>query len=251
MTVRYQKITTMIPITEYYKNKIVPINKGYEKRERKYSDFGIVVHTTNGNIGSIYESEVNFLYNARNVSAHFLVSKEGKITQLLPIEFAAWHAGYVNDSHFANADSIGIEMHFTPGENSNQPNLNNATKELIRHLITHYPIYGIRMHREIAIFGNGKLGRKIDPSHMTDEAFRIWRNDIYNCIFQKTIKKGAVLYTAPTINGQIASHITDTTLNIERGITALNTVFPVQYIANGWVWIPSGIGFFQTKDIVC
>lgn len=250
MTTHYQEVTTMIPITAYYKNRALPIENGYEKRIRKYSDFGIVIHTTNGNIGSSYGSEVQYLYTAKNVSAHFLVSKEGKITQLLPIEFAAWHAGYVNDSHFTNYDSIGIEMHFTPGENSNQPKLNNATKELIRSLITQYPIYGIRMHREIAIYDDGRLGRKIDPSHMNDEEFRAWRSDIYNCVFQKTIKKGALLHTAPTIHSPIASHITDPAINIERGKLTTNTVFPIQYIANGWIWIPTGIGFFQTEDIV-
>lgn len=250
MTIQYQKVTTMIPIIERHKNNVLPLEKGYEKRVRTFTDFGIVVHTTNGNKGSSYGSETQFLYTAKNVSAHFLVGKRGEITQFLPIEYAAWHAGYVNDSHFTNYDSIGIEMHFTPGENTHQPEMNKATKELIRSLITQYPVYGIRMHREIAIFDDGRLGRKSDPSHMTDEEFRAWRNDIYNCIFQKTIKKSATLFTAPTINSPIASHITDPAINIEKGKLTTSTLFPIQYIANGWIWIPTGIGFFQTKDIV-
>jgi hypothetical protein len=242
-------------ITQKFKSQIklpngalkFPADKGWNYRARKYSDFGIVMHTTNGNFGSSFQNEVNFLYKETDkVCAHFIISKMGEIVQLLPIELSAYHAGYVNDDHFNNNNSIGIEQHFALGEDTNLPLMEEAAKRLIWYLMNTYTIYGIKMHREIAIFPDtGKLGRKQDPSHQTDIQFRLWRDEIYAAYIQKTIKPGALLYTAPTKNSIIATHITDSYLTQGKFNVSYQT--PVKYVAHGWVWIPTGIGFVETK----
>jgi N-acetyl-anhydromuramyl-L-alanine amidase AmpD len=61
----------------------------------------IVIHTTEGT----YEGAIRwFLRRESEVSAHFVVSPDGEITQMVPLEKRAWHATYYNDR------SIGIEM---------------------------------------------------------------------------------------------------------------------------------------------
>ena len=230
-------------------NHKFPVNHGWNYRKNNLPSYGIVMHTTNGNRDSSYTSEVNFLYKTtHDVCSHFLIGKRGEITQLLPLELEAYHAGYVKDVQYNNNNSIGIEQHFTPGEDTNLPLMDEAAKRLIWYLINIMPIHGIKMHREIAIFPDtGKLGRKIDPSHQTDIQFRMWRDEVYAPLFNKTIKKGAILYTAPTKNSLVATHITDSFLT--NGIFNQNTSFPIKYVANGWVWISTGIGFVETKDL--
>ena len=61
----------------------------------------IVIHTVEGS----YTSAINtFLNPSSRVSAHYVISPTGTITQMVPLDRAAWHATYYNSR------SIGIEM---------------------------------------------------------------------------------------------------------------------------------------------
>lgn len=132
----------------------------------------VVIHSTNGNKGSSYAAEKNYIYNSYDISAHFLIGKDGTITQFLPLkEYRAWHAGLVNDQTYSNENSIGIECHYTPGENTNLPLMYKALTDLVQYLKTAYQITGIQTHRAIAI----PKGRKIDPSFWTDQEFADWK----------------------------------------------------------------------------
>ncbi len=206
------------------------------------------MHTTNGNIGSTFQGEVNYLLSTTRATSHFIISKNGEIVQLMPVDLGAWHAGPVNDSHFDNGDSIGIEQHFTPGEDTNLPLMDEAAKRLIWSLMNQYPIYGITTHRAVAIDEHGNLGRKVDPSHQTDIQFRMWRDEVYAALIEKTIKTGAIIYTAPTKNSLIATHITDE--NILQGKIIKDYTIPVKHQMNGWVWISTGVGFVETKYLL-
>ena len=250
--VQFRPILRMIAIHEQLKTLRYAVGHGYALRRRNFREYGILIHTTNGKPGSSFQSEVNYLYNSPDKSIHFIVSKEGKIVQLLPVTFQAWHAGAVNDPHFDNHDSIGIELHYAPGEPKKQPILNSAVKDLIHHLITLYPIFGIETHRAKAVDSAGKTGRKSDPSHMSDSEFFYWRDAVFNCVFEKKIKKGSILYTAPAESGAKAEHITETIGQgfIEKGILQDDVITSIQYVKNGWVWIPSGIGFLKTSAIL-
>ncbi len=69
----------------------------------------IIIHYTAGP----YQSAVNTLINpAAKASAHMIIDRDGSITQLIPLNFIAWHAGpssYNGRTGF-NRLSIGIEI---------------------------------------------------------------------------------------------------------------------------------------------
>jgi N-acetyl-anhydromuramyl-L-alanine amidase AmpD len=71
-------------------------------READYNIQYIVIHTTQGS----YQSTINWFQNpAAQVSAHYVVSQGGAITQMVRDHDIAWHAG----NWTYNTQSIGIE----------------------------------------------------------------------------------------------------------------------------------------------
>ena len=75
----------------------------YEPGHRKPGDIHyIVIHVTDGS----YPGAVAWLTNPQaHVSSHYVISREGDITQLVARRDIAWHSG----NHAMNAESIGIE----------------------------------------------------------------------------------------------------------------------------------------------
>lgn len=69
----------------------------------------IVIHATAGN----YKSALEWMMNAKSqVSAHYLIGKDGTIAQLVKESLKAWHAGksqWGTDTDI-NSISIGIEL---------------------------------------------------------------------------------------------------------------------------------------------
>lgn len=214
---------------------------GYFVRARAFRTYGIVIHTTNGNRGSTYDNEVDYLYRAKRATAHFIVSKTGIITQLLDLKYAAWHAGEVNDRQYGNNDSIGIEWHYAIGESKDTPMMFQATLELCKKLRSELPIVGLKKHREIAI----PKGRKSDPSNMTDEQFEVWRNRVMSDM--RLLKKGAIIYTDKALQNR-ASHIT--TSLIKSGEVKENTQFDISPLNKDVYWLTNGYGFIHRNSIV-
>ena len=97
------------------------------------------------------------------VSAHFLVARNGDITQFVPCQHRAWHAG---ESSFegrsvCNDFSVGIELE--GAEDSPFGEAQYVTLvELANALIAHYPIAGFVGHADIA------PQRKTDPGPAFD-----------------------------------------------------------------------------------
>jgi N-acetyl-anhydromuramoyl-L-alanine amidase len=92
------------------------------------------------------------------VSAHFLVRRDGDIVQFVSTEARAWHAGKScwMERERCNDFSIGIELEGSddvPFEPAQYRSLNT----LISALTQHYPIRSIAGHNDIA------PGRKTDP----------------------------------------------------------------------------------------
>lgn len=96
----------------------------YELRESPNQSFRkkpkidmIVIHAT---ASKDFENTIDWLCkDGSGVSAHYIISKEGKIIQLVPEAKKAWHAGkssWGNEENI-NENSIGIEL----------MNLNNGT----------------------------------------------------------------------------------------------------------------------------
>ena len=88
--------------------KMVKCTKTSGEFEKGYPD-SIVIHYTAGP----YQSSLNTLVNPKvKASAHVLIDRDGSITQLIPFNEIAWHAGessYGGRSGY-NKYSIGIEI---------------------------------------------------------------------------------------------------------------------------------------------
>ncbi|MBI4190273.1 MAG: 1,6-anhydro-N-acetylmuramyl-L-alanine amidase AmpD [Betaproteobacteria bacterium] len=100
-----------------------------------------------------------------NVSAHFLIRRDGAIIQFVPCGQRAWHAGESNwrGHGRCNDFSIGVELEGTddqPFEDAQYERL----AELTRALKAKYPIADIVGHSDIA------PGRKTDPGPCFDWA---------------------------------------------------------------------------------
>lgn len=97
------------------------------------------------------------------VSAHFLIGRDGAITQFVPCGSRAWHAGVSawHGRERCNDFSIGIELEgcdrlpFEPAQYA-------ALVRLTRRLRRNYPIRHIVGHADIA------PGRKTDPGPLFD-----------------------------------------------------------------------------------
>lgn len=92
------------------------------------------------------------------VSAHFVIRRDGSVQQYVNTEQRAWHAGVscYRGRHARNDDSIGIELEGLEGETF-APAQYPALARLCLALARHYPIADIAGHEDIA------PGRKHDP----------------------------------------------------------------------------------------
>lgn len=92
------------------------------------------------------------------VSAHFFITREGRIWQFVDCGQRAWHAGassWRGRSH-CNDDSIGIELEGLEGLTFESAQY-AALAQLCAALAAHYPIRHVAGHEHIA------PGRKLDP----------------------------------------------------------------------------------------
>ena len=122
----------------------------------------IVLHatvepTTEGTIGI-------FLNRARQVSAHFVVGRDGRVVQMVPLEKRAWHAGVStwDGMKDINNVSVGIEMvNLNDGKDPYPDAQYQAVAGIIRFVRSRYavPDNHIVSHEQIAI----PPGRKNDP----------------------------------------------------------------------------------------
>jgi hypothetical protein len=160
----------------YYKPARHPVGYGYELRPSGARVQSIILHSTNGNVGSSFSAEANFLADSPDVSAHYLISKDGRIACIVPPSMRAWHSGNVYPVIFNNDTSLGIETHYTPGENWTQAG-QDALTWLVKSLIQQYGILrqNIETHRKVAM----PVGRKLDPSQLSDSAFYAWRDSLF------------------------------------------------------------------------
>lgn len=123
----------------------------------------IVLHstvepTTEGTMGI-------FLTPSRRVSAHFVVGKDGRVVQMVPVEKRAWHAGpsVLEGARSVNDFSVGIEMvNLNDGKDPYTPEQMQAVAGIIRFLRSRYNIPDSRIvsHAQIAL----PVGRKTDPA---------------------------------------------------------------------------------------
>lgn len=100
---------------------------------------------------------------ALRVSAHFLISRDGTLTQFVSCRQRAWHAGLScwQGRERCNDFSIGIELEGTDAEPFTRQQY-DVLNILLAILCARYPIRGIAGHSDIA------PGRKTDPGPFFD-----------------------------------------------------------------------------------
>jgi N-acetylmuramoyl-L-alanine amidase len=113
--------------------------------------------TTEGTMGI-------FLSTVRRVSAHFVVGRDGRVVQMVPIERRAWHAGpsVLDGVPGLNDYSVGIEMvNLNDGKDPYTDAQVHAVAGILRFLRSRYVIPDSRVvsHASIAL----PAGRKSDP----------------------------------------------------------------------------------------
>lgn len=107
------------------------------------------------------------------VSAHYLISKQGKIFSVVPEHLRAWHAGksFWRGQEKVNDFSIGIELDNNGNEPFPMEQMNSLVK-LSHELITRYPINPLKVlgHSDVA------PNRKRDPGKFFDWAYLAQNN---------------------------------------------------------------------------
>ncbi len=150
----------------------------YKKHERvRQIDFLILHHLQANSIAETIEA-----LEYHQVSAHFLVDKNGKIVQLVDENDIAFHAGVScwNGFEGLNTNSIGIEfINSNPFSNNFSREQMLAGVDLASYLINKYQIQNryVLGHSDVAYnSATGFLDRKQDPSHLFDWEFLAKKN---------------------------------------------------------------------------
>lgn len=92
----------------YHKRKIMTNHTSYSKRTLGVEIDTIILHYTA--LG--FKESLKALTKSGKVSSHFLINEDGEISQLVPLEYKAWHAGesFWKGKRDINRNSIGIEI---------------------------------------------------------------------------------------------------------------------------------------------
>jgi N-acetylmuramoyl-L-alanine amidase len=253
------------------------INKTSGRFEQGLPDT-IVIHYTGG--GSLQSAVNTFKDPQVQASAHVLIDKDGTLTQMIPFDHTAWHAGksaYL-DRTGLNRFSIGIEIvnagrleksgpvwrswfgRTYPEEevvqgihrNESQPSYwERFTPEqidtaftLCKLLITTYKINKILGHEEIS------PGRKIDPGpafpldKLRDKLLYANRRD-EDEIQGKDLAKGIVRASALNIRSGPSVHNQTIALPLSR-----NTELEILDHQNGWYQVKVDITGWVSGDFV-
>jgi hypothetical protein len=168
-----------VPADESYrKDRLHPPGHGYGRavRANVYTaaraapPTSIIVHATHGRAGSATASEAAFLRDSADVSAHYLIGRDGALYRILPDDAVAWHAGTVAPG-YTNEQSIGIELHAAATEPIT-PAQRARLADTLRALMARYHISPaqIATHRAAAL----PPGRKSDPATWQESDFRTW-----------------------------------------------------------------------------
>lgn len=231
----------MILIDKKYDKAQYKIGTGWDKRT--VSPKSIIIHTTNGKENSSFEQEALYISRSRIIGAHYLEDKKGQILQILDPHLRAWHAGAVRDQRFNNNNSIGIEVHYTPGEGVWNPAMHHGLTWLVMKLVQEFNIQNpslIETHRNVAI----PKGRKIDPSGFDDEAFYQWRDSLFT--FKDISFTRYMAIDAANIRQQPGKYANNIAGTLEKGAVILSSVIKVDELGeniagiNTWAHVTQG-----------
>lgn len=169
------------------------------------SIIAIVNHITAGN----FPGCLTWMKNpAAKASAHYLITRTGKIYQMVKDENAAWHAGFINkpswklnDGTNPNYITLGIEHEALTGNHGLTEAQYQSTLELHKILIAKYKIPVDKDH----IIGHchiDSVNRPNDPGSAFpwDRLFKDLKNESYKII--------PIAVTNKTVNGLLINSMT-------------------------------------------
>lgn len=224
--------------TTYRKDAHLPVGVGWSMRPGGIKPTTIVIHTTSAAIqNTSFDAEARYLYNSREVSAHYLNGKAGQIVQFLNPDLEAWHAGAALTS-YANLHSIGIENHVSVGETWTDTQHDSLTW-LVKLLMERYTIAPsqIETHRAIALPGPNI--RKHDPTSWDDASFYAWRDALASPPFTKLYRVRRVMVSQRQEGGAPYAG------ELQPG----QEVLVDKWYTNGYVHLASGLGFVKLADL--
>lgn len=135
---------------------------GFEKAENR-DIYAVILHSSyNPNGGDKYDTEkIIDIYKGYGVSPHYIISRDGTITQLVDEKNIAYHAGVSrlpNGETDVNRVSIGIEI-VTSDDSDDEPTSKqyDAINRLLKDIKSRHDIKYVLGHDDIA------PGRKTDP----------------------------------------------------------------------------------------
>ncbi|MBI5898041.1 MAG: N-acetylmuramoyl-L-alanine amidase [Rhodocyclales bacterium] len=146
--------------------------------DQRRPNFVILHQTTNATVDKALATLTD---PARKVSAHYLISRDGSLLQLVDESNRAWHAGESRWGGMSdlNSASIGIELDNTGEEPFAEPQMQTLLALLAelrdRHRI---PVANVLAHGDVA------PGRKVDPSRyfpwrrLAQAGFGLWCSNL-------------------------------------------------------------------------
>ena len=232
-----------IDTKSYPKSRRYAVGHGYGMRAAPPTT-GVIHTTNNRQAGTLFDKEAAFLLNSPDVSAHYLIGKQGRIVEFLdPAGFVAWHAGGRQDDGtwsalpaFANPASWGVELHVSVGEVPTRIQ-KDACAWLCRQLLIRFGMIPgqIETHRAIAL----PKGRKSDPEGWPNDDFYAWRALLIQPQLRRFRVRGVPVYQAQSLSGTLAGHLDkDEEIAIDRTYS------------NGGGHLASGLGFVDLNHDV-
>lgn len=189
--------------TSYRKDRKYTPGHGYGRKlgsgwiaTRSGAVESVIIHATHGRVGSLSTSEAAFLRDSPNVSAHYLIGRDGLLFVILPETYLAWHSGDCEPNAFENNTSIGIELHAATTEEIT-PAQKSTLATLLREINTRHrvPSTLMRSHRSVAV----PAGRKSDPATWNDADLNAWIATTLNSPAPSPLFRGPVLTFVPDV----------------------------------------------------
>lgn len=147
-----------LPVNPVYNGKVTDYQIGTVNFNLRKPNYVIIHHTAQK---SVEQTLKTFTISRTQVSAHYLIAKDGKIYHLLNDYLRAWHAGVARWGSISdiNSSSIGIELDNDGLSAFSEPQI-SALLALLKDLKVRYniPTGNFIGHSDIA------PRRKVDPS---------------------------------------------------------------------------------------
>ena len=164
-------------------------NFSLPKRTRKNIKY-IVIHYTG--MKSETKAIERLCDKDKKVSAHYFIKNSGKVINLVPDLYEAWHAGKSrwNNHNSLNKYSIGVEIH-NPGHSHHYKNFSskqlNSLKSLLTKLTKEYKIKlkNILGHSDIAPERKKDPGERFPWKKLSKINLALWHN-----LDEESLKKG-------------------------------------------------------------